>query len=211
MESLFIFLKGLGIGVAIAAPVGPVGVLCLRRSLAQGWLVGMVSGLGAAAADTLYGAVAALGVSWISQLLLGHLSWLGFFGGGFICFLGLKTFFATPADQQVRLGVSDIVHAWISTFFITLTNPLTIIAFVTIFAGLGLGRVTGESGLLTSLLVMGVFAGSVLWWAVLATLAGFVRKGVNLKILVWINRGTGMLLVLMGAALLVRVIWDVVS
>lgn len=208
MEPLAIFLKGLGIGVAIAAPVGPVGVLCLRRSLAQGWVMGMVSGLGAATADALYGVAAALGASWISQLFLGHQSWLGLFGGGFICFLGLKTFLARPADQQERIGVADIVNAWVSTFFLTLTNPLTVIAFVTIFAGMGLGHATSHSGYLTALLVIGVFAGSVLWWAVLATLAGFARKGVNLRILVWINRGTGVLLVLMGMALLLRVIWE---
>lgn len=211
MEPLTIFLKGAGIGVAIAAPVGPVGVLCLRRALAQGWLVGMVSGLGAATADALYGVVAALGMSWISQLLLGHQSWLGLFGGGFICFLGYKTFLARPTYQQERAGVADIVQAWGSTFLLTLTNPLTIIAFVTIFAGLGLGQETSRSGYLTGMLVVGVFAGSVLWWAVLATLAGFARKGVNLRMVIWINRGTGVLLMIMGLGLLVKVIWEEIS
>jgi len=208
MDPLTIFIKGLGIGVAIAAPVGPVGVLCLRRSLAQGWSAGMVSGLGAASADTIYGLVAALGLGWVSDILLGYQSWLGLFGGLFICLLGVKTFLAKPSAQQGRAGAAGLLNAWASTFLVTLTNPMTIIAFVAIFAGLGLGRATGQSLYFTVVLVIGVFAGSVLWWAILASLAGLARKGMNLRRLVWINRGTGILLVLMGAGLLLRVIWE---
>src|SRR5688572_6978734 len=127
-------LKGLAIGFCIAAPVGPIGVLCIRRSLAEGTLIGLATGLGAATADAAYGCVAAFGLTAISDFLVGQKFWLGLLGGIFLCYLGVRTFFTKPAPgMESRLqAVSGLGSAYVSTLFLTLTNPMTILSFVAV-------------------------------------------------------------------------------
>jgi threonine/homoserine/homoserine lactone efflux protein len=185
-------LKGLAIGFAIAAPIGPINLLCLRRSLADGRRIGFVSGLGAAAADTTYGALAAVGVTAVTGFLIGHRAWLQLFGGLFLIVLGLVTMRARSprraAAAPVRVG--RLSEAFASTYVLTLANPMVIIAFTSVFAALGLGGQTGRT--LDALeLIVGVFLGSSLWWLTLTLLAGTFRHHLTDGWLRWINRIAG--------------------
>ena len=128
-------LKGIAIGLSIAAPVGPIGVLCIRSTLAEGRIQGLVSGLGAAAADALYGCVAGFGLTLLSDLLTGQQTWLRAIGGTFLCYLGVKTFLAQPGERVASEASLGLLGAFSSTFLLTLANPVTILAFGAIFAG----------------------------------------------------------------------------
>lgn len=174
------FLQGLLIGLAIAVPVGPIGFLCLRRTLVYGRLTGFVSGLGAATADALYGAMAALGLTAISGFLMGIERWLQVGGGIFLVALGLKTALARPPRAGDDAPPQrSLTAAFISTFALTLANPVTLIAFVAIFAGLGLHA--AHSVLAAVMMIAGVFTGSGLWWLALSYGAGalFARLHAN--------------------------------
>lgn len=173
------FFKGLLIGFAIAVPVGPIGFLCLRRTLVYGRMTGFVSGLGAATADALYGLVAALGLTAISSFLIRNEAWLQLIGGLFLVFLGLKTALApAPASDPTAAPPPPKHRSWhaayLSTLVLTLTSPATVLAFLAIFAGLGLGA-KADSYLHAFELVGGVFVGSALWWLVLSLGAGVLR------------------------------------
>ena len=150
-----LFLEGVVIGLAVAAPVGPIGVLCIRRTLAYGRASGLVSGLGAATADAAYGSVAALGLTFVTGLLVDAEAWLRLGGGVFLVFLGVKTFLSRPAERPVAAGRGGLPGAYASTLALTLANPSTILSFAAIFAGLGAGSADGSSTAL--LLVPGVF------------------------------------------------------
>jgi threonine/homoserine/homoserine lactone efflux protein len=167
------FLSGLAMGFSIAVPVGPIGLLCLRRSVTEGRLAGLVTGLGAATADTIYGAVAAAGLTAVTSALVAHRAALQFAGGLFLLYLGVTTFRAKPAAPLV-LGAprsTSLAAAYGSTLLLTLANPLTILAFVGIFAGLGLRPGLGEA----SWLVLGVAVGSAVWWLALSAVASRLR------------------------------------
>jgi threonine/homoserine/homoserine lactone efflux protein len=189
MEISFLF-KGLVIGFSIAAPVGPIGVLCMRRTLAEGRLSGLVSGLGAATADAIYGCVAGFGLTFISNFLVGQQIGFRLIGGVFLCCLGIKTMLTKPEIQTAPPKNGGILGAYASTFFLTLTNPLTILSFAAIFSGLGLAGVSGNHASAGSL-VLGVFIGSALWWLILSGGVGFFRAKVNPRGLHWINSISG--------------------
>src|SRR5688572_27162990 len=133
------FLRGVVIGCSIAAPVGPIGVLCIRRTLADGRRYGFASGLGAATADAVYGCVAGFGLTAVSDLLVSQQTWLRLIGGLFLCYLGAKSFFARPAASLAAPKGGALAGAYVSTMLLTLTNPMTILSFAAVFAGLGLG------------------------------------------------------------------------
>jgi threonine/homoserine/homoserine lactone efflux protein len=201
--NLSTFLRGLVIGLSIAAPVGPIGVLCIRRTLADGRAIGFASGLGAATADGLYGAVAAFGLSLVTNALVDQRLWLQAGGGTFLCYLGVRTWLAVPATtSNAAAGGRGLTAAWASTFVLTLTNPTTIISFAAIFAGLGLGRSVGGRGA-ASLMVLGVFLGSALWWLILSTGVGLLRSAFTPDRLRWVNRGAGVIIAAFGVAALV--------
>jgi threonine/homoserine/homoserine lactone efflux protein len=171
--------KGLIIGFSIAAPVGPIALLCVRRSLTAGRVVGLVSGFGAATADALYGIIAALGLTALTNLLLEYQRLLQLGGGAFLLYLGLATLRAPASTAEARAVPShSLVSAYISTFLLTLSNPMTILSFLGIFAGLGLGD-TNPSAYSATLLVSGVFLGSAAWWVLLSFAAAAV--GARLK------------------------------
>ncbi len=191
------FLKGIIIGFSIAAPVGPIGVLCIRRTLAEGRLAGLVSGLGAATADLLYGCVAAFGLTFISQFLIDQEMWLRLIGGLFLLYLGIKTFLAKDDDEEIEQKKSSLLGAYFSTFALTLTNPLTILSFAAIFAGLGIVN-TGGDYLSALILVAGVFSGSTAWWFLLSAGASFFQKKIDAQGLAWINRISGSIIAIFG-------------
>jgi threonine/homoserine/homoserine lactone efflux protein len=194
-ENLNIILRGMIIGVSIAAPVGPIGVLCIRRTLADGKLTGLLSGLGAATADMIYGAIAAFGITFIMNLLIGQARWLNLIGGLFLLHLGVRTFLSKPADHPAHSDRVGLLGAYLSTLFLTITNPMTIIAFIAIFAG------TIPSGTDTSpiILVAGVFAGSALWWLALSFGVGSMREHINPNLMLGINRLSGVVIATLGA------------
>ena len=192
-----IFLRGLLLGLSIAAPVGPIGVLCIRRTLGAGIVSGIVSGLGAALADSLYGAVAAFGLTTLSALLLTYSDGFRLGGGLFLLYLGGKTFIARPAAVVPRNDAAGRLRDFSSALFLTLTNPMTILSFTAIFAGLGFGG--GQNGLhLAGWLVGGVFSGSLLWWVLLSSLVGRFRHRLDSAAFRLINRASGIILLGFG-------------
>lgn len=189
-----VFLKGLVLGLSVAAPVGPIGVLCIRRTLAKGRLVGLATGLGAAAADGMYGAIAGFGLTAVTTLLTSHQSTLRLVGGAFLLYLGATTLLSRPADRAAEAEEQGLLGAFASTFLLTVTNPMTILTFMALFAGLGGGTSPASAGLL----VLGTLVGSGLWWFLLSGGVSLLRDRLKPAHLVWINRGSGALLI--GAA-----------
>jgi threonine/homoserine/homoserine lactone efflux protein len=180
-----LLLKGLAFGFLLAATVGPMWVLCLRRTLASGPLVGLASGLGIALADGFYGAVAAFGLTAISGFLLVHAFWIGLGGAAFLIFLGVKTLMAKPEIADTGDNAISLPAAFLSTLGLTLTNPPTIVAFAAIFAGLGL--VSSADYGAAALIVAGVFAGSAAWWVILALAAGKLRNRIGPRLFRAVN------------------------
>jgi threonine/homoserine/homoserine lactone efflux protein len=189
------FLKGLVIGFSIAAPVGPIGVLCIRRTLSQGKLYGLISGLGAASADSVYGIIAGLGLTFITNFLIEQQFWLHLVGGLFLCYLGIKTVISEASENPATAQGQHLLGAYSSVFLLTLTNPMTILSFVDIFAGLGLSQ-TNEVSVLT--LVLGVFTGSGLWWFILSNVVGLFKQVLKRETLTWINRLSAVIIFLFG-------------
>jgi len=204
MSVTFLF-KGLVIGFSIAAPVGPIGVLCIKRTLTDGRMSGLVSGLGAATADALYGSIAGFGLTLISAFLLDQQTWIRLVGGAFLCYLGLKTFISKPAEQAVSVRSGNLISTYISTFALTLTNPLTILSFAAIFAGLGLGAAGGDF-VSAGALVAGVFLGSAAWWLILSGGVSLLRRRFDQRAMGWVNRFSGVVILGFGLASLWRLI-----
>jgi threonine/homoserine/homoserine lactone efflux protein len=193
-------LKGLAFGFILAATVGPMWVLCLRRTLASGALAGLVSGMGIAVADGFYGAVAAFGLTAISGFLLAHAFWIGFAGAIFLIYLGVKTLMARPEVQQGEEKQLSLPAAFLSTLGLTLTNPPTILAFAAIFAGLGLASTSDYAA--AGLVVAGVFLGSAAWWVVLVAAAGKLRRHMGAGLFRAIN-------VIAGLSILAFAAWQI--
>jgi threonine/homoserine/homoserine lactone efflux protein len=197
---LSFLLRGVALGLAIAAPVGPIGVICIRRTLSDGRAVGLVSGLGAATADMTYGAVAAFGLTAIASLLTSQRLWIHLIGGLFLLYLGIKTLLAQPAlatnggTSATALPAKGLLGAYGSTLALTLANPATILSFVAVFAGLG---VAGPRANFASaaLITLGVFSGSALWWLILSTGVNLLRARLTPAALRWVNRLSGAILI----------------
>jgi threonine/homoserine/homoserine lactone efflux protein len=200
-----LFFRGLLIGFSIAAPVGPIGVLCIRRTLANGRLAGLATGLGAATADGLYGCVAGFGLTFISSVLIDQQTWLRLFGGLFLCYLGIRTLLSKPAEQEARVGGSGLLGSYASTFLLTVTNPMTIISFAAIFAGLGLANTSGSYAS-ALILVLGVFLGSGTWWLLLSGGVGLFRDRFDAQAMLWVNRISGVVITAFGLIALVGLV-----
>jgi threonine/homoserine/homoserine lactone efflux protein len=202
LEQAF-FIKGVILGFSIAAPVGPIGVLCIRRTLANGLITGILSGFGTATADTVYGCIAGFGLTAVSSFLLRHQYELRLLGGLFLLYLGLATFRALPAQTSPKDGSDGLIGSYTSAFFLTLTNPMTIISFAAIFAGLGLG--TAKNYAAAIWLVTGVFAGSMLWWLILSGTVNALREHFDQRRLRWVNRLSGLIIAAFGIASLMTI------
>jgi threonine/homoserine/homoserine lactone efflux protein len=203
---LSLFLRGILVGVAIAVPVGPIGVLCVRRTILRGPISGLISGLGAAVADTLFGCVAALGLTAISDTLIQHQAWLKLGGGAFLCAIGLRSFTNDPKPPPRGPADRSLVGDFASTFALTLTNPVTILALAAIFAALGVISEDLDAAA-TAWLVGGVFAGSAAWWLLLAAIALPIRGRLDPNHLEWIARVAGVLLLASGLYVLASIAW----
>jgi len=203
MEFTF-FLKGIFIGFAMAVPVGPIGIMCIRKTLTEGRLRGLIIGLGAATADLFYGCVAAFGLTVISDTLDSQRIWIRLAGGALLLFLGIRTFRAQPTDPKFHIHSSGILRSYLTTVFLTLTNPLTIFAFIAVFAALGLG--IGLRIFSASTLVAGVFIGSCLWFFLLSSGTIFFRDKLDLVGLRWVNRIAGILIIISGIIAMVSLL-----
>lgn len=193
-----LFGRGLLLGLSIAAPVGPIGILCIRRTLTQGQVSGVLSGLGAATADAIYGCIGGFGLTFISSVLIDQSMWFRLIGGLFLCYLGFKTFGSAPPVESAAIGTKQgLWGAYASTAFLTLTNPATILSFAAVFAGFGLAETSGDYFAVIAL-VLGVFAGSALWWLLLSVGVNLLRSRFNQERLQWLNRISGVLILGFG-------------
>ena len=189
-------LRGLALGFAIAAPVGPIGVLCIQRTLRRGRVIGLVTGLGAATADACYGGLAAFGLTALSSLLIGARLWIHLIGGIFLLYLGVRTVFAHPARKAAAVRDRGLVGAYTSTLALTLANPATILSFAAVFSGIGVGLMGGRGGFVSAALVTcGIFAGSSLWWLLLSSGVSLLRTRLNENALRWVGVASGAVLI----------------
>ncbi|MEW6697388.1 MAG: LysE family translocator [Bacillota bacterium] len=198
-------LKGILIGFSIAAPVGPIGILCIRRSLTEGWATGFIAGLGAASADAIYGCIAAFGLTMITNVLTHNQFTLSLIGGLFLLYLGIQTFRSQTKEEDLVAESVSKIKTYTTTFFLTLTNPMTILSFTAIFAGLGLANNNADP-LTASLMVAGVFTGSSVWWFILSKSAGNFKSKLPAKNMSWINKLSGLILLVFGAFSLLRIL-----
>jgi threonine/homoserine/homoserine lactone efflux protein len=203
---LAFFLKGILVGLVIAVPVGPVGIMCVRRTIFEGKFVGFVSGLGAATADAVFGMIAGFGLTTVADLLLDYQDWLRAVGGCVLLLVGSHSLSATPQAQlDSPPDPESLSWDFVSTFGLTLANPITILAFVGIFAAIGL---SGAAATLAraAILVLGVWVGSLMWWLALSFGLGGFARSLDRRHLAWINRGSGGILLLSGLALLASLV-----
>jgi threonine/homoserine/homoserine lactone efflux protein len=204
---LSFFIRGLLIGLSIAATVGPMSFLCIQRTLNRGQLYGLVSGLGIATADGVYGSIAAFGLTLITHFLVSEQKWIRLIGGLFLIYLGLRTILTKPAERAavLKTKTNGYLGAYASTFLLTLTNPLTILSFAAIFAGIGVGSAS-KSVFSATAVVLGVFSGSTLWWIILTSGISLLRKKITPQWLLWINRISGMIITLFGVLALLTLL-----
>lgn len=200
MDSLLFFLKGVGAGFVVAAPVGPVAAMCVRRTLAHGLTAGYATGLGAALADTFYGVVAAFGITFVANLLLANEFWFRLVGGAVLLLMAAKALLSGTVEP--RASQSDgLFGQFVSALVVTGTNPITVVAFGVVFTAIGVVA-AGEVLLWAMWLVAGVFVGSALWWGMLTAVAGMFRGTVGAHGLRWINRTSAAVIGASGIAVL---------
>lgn len=190
-----LFARGLVLGFTIAAAVGPISLLVIRRMLAHGRIYGLASGMGVALADGTYGGIAAFGLTALTSILVGGRLVLGLVGGLFLLVLAWRTITSRPAEVAVADERPGLVAAFLSIFGLTMTNPMTILSFGAIFAGLG---VVGSGGADAALLTLGAFCGSAAWWVILTAAVSALRTRVTLRALTWVNRVSGAVLLVFG-------------
>jgi len=178
----------------MAVPVGPLGVMCIRKTLTEGRTRGIIIGLGTATGDLLYASIAAFGLTFISDMIDGQRVWLRLAGGAILLFLGVRTYLAHPVDPTANGRKSGLWRSYLTTILLTFTNPITIFSFIAVFAALGLGH--GLSVSSASTLVIGVFAGSLLWFVLLSSGVVIFRKKLDHNGMRWVNRIAGILILL---------------
>ena len=195
------FVRGLALGLAVAAPVGPMSLLCMRQTLSRGFLAGMASGLGVATADGVYGAIAAFGLVAITDVLIGQQPWLRVFGGLAMAYLGLGAMRTRPAETAGVASGSGLARSYAATFALTMMNPSTILSFAALFTGLGLGGGGDARDAMTApFIVGGVFVGSALWWLVVTGGLSLARTRLSPRVQRTINVAAGLVLIGFGLA-----------
>lgn len=193
MDSML--LKGIIIGFSIAAPIGPIGLLCIRRTLAYGFLAGIFSGLGASVADVVYASIAGFGITYVSELLLSIRTWLTIIGSAFLMLLGYRIFQSPPMTHDGHVSSKGLINCFISTFFLTLTNPMTIIVFMALFAAFADVTLDYTAGVS---LVTGVFVGATTWWLILTGFIALIRTRIKPHMLGYINKIAGIMIIGFG-------------
>jgi threonine/homoserine/homoserine lactone efflux protein len=205
MSDPSLFLKAFGIGLAVAAPVGPMSLLCMRRTLARGWRPGLATGLGIAAGDGVYAGVAALGLAGLSRFMLAHQTPLHLAAGLFLLWLGLASLRRRPApDMASSPETNGHLAMFAGSWLLTLTNPPTIVMFAAVFAALAPSAGLDARG--AAITVGGVFAGSLTWWCGLVGVISLARHAIGARVRRWIDRLSGAVLMLFGVAELRRAV-----
>lgn len=226
MNTAEYFFKGLIVGFLVAAPVGPVAIICIHRTIAHGRLAGYVCGLGATLADTVFGAIAAFGLGFLATELIANQTWLRIAGGILLIALGLRLAFskrltrrAEAQEREEEREVSldgeidsapagspsqrfeDHIGNFASAFAVMITNPITLLSFAAIFAAIDISEI-GEKTLWGLSLVAGVFAGGAIWWTILITVCSLFRHRINEQGILWVSRGAGVLVLIFGIVIL---------
>ncbi|MEA3444066.1 MAG: LysE family transporter [Bacteroidota bacterium] len=205
---LILIIKGLIIGISVSAPLGPIGIICLQKTLNKGVLTGFLAGMGAAFADTFYALIAGFGVSFISDFFVDQQFYLRGAGGALLIILGLKVFYTNTIKQvrRQRSSKGNIFGDFISVFFLTISNPITIIVFGAIFAGIGLAE-EGANTYQAGIIVLGIFSGATLWWLTLAISINYFRHKIRLRSLWWINKIAGGIIAIIGLFFIVSLLY----
>jgi threonine/homoserine/homoserine lactone efflux protein len=197
-----LFFKGFVIGMIVAVPVGPIGLLCVNRTLSKGPVYGLFSGFGVATADAVSGGIVVLGLTLVSSFLIAEQLWLRLVGGIFLCYLGYKIFATEPTPpQSVPDKERNLLGAYASTFLLTFSNPLTLLSFVAIYAGWGVEDLSAHY-LLAAMLTLGIFCGSASWWVVLSGGMPVVRVMFTHEGLRWVHRISGAIIAGFGFIIL---------
>ena len=202
VELMPIFAKGFAIGLSLAFIIGPIAILCIQQTLVHGFFAGIACGLGIATADGLYGAVAGLGLSFITDVLSAYRYYLHFFGGCTLCYLGIATFNRKIAEIPITLTATRFFSIYLSTCMLTLSNPMTLISLSALLASLEVGIDVERSQLIPTLF-LAFFLGSLLWWIILTTGVTFFRGYFSVKTLTIMNKIAGILMALFGISILV--------
>jgi len=191
MKEIELLIRGIIVGLMIAMPVGPVNILCIHRTIEAGWKSGVLSGVGAAAADMLYGGIAGFSITLVVQFLVREQFRIHFFGGLLLVGIGIWYFFKKPVPFNAHMQDRGSAYSDMrSTFLLTLTNPTTVLSFVALLAALGLG--SHREWWLTVFLVGGIFCGSMMWWIVLSVIVNHFRDRFNDRLLLLMNRLAGL-------------------
>ena len=211
MTYIYLVISGVVMGLIAAVPIGPVNLICIRRTFAFGPLNGFMSGLGAAFGDGIFAAIMGFGLTWIAQLIEGYATIIELIGGALMVWMGYKTFSSPPvprcADEKPDNEGTNLIRAMVSTFALTITNPVTLLSFGVMFAGLG--GLAGGAGSFNDagFVVAGVVGGSAGWWLALTTLIGLFHARIDEKAMRMINRVCGVLVMGCGLAVLIHLGW----
>lgn len=204
-SSLSLLTKGVIVGLLASIPLGPIGVICIQRTVNKGRLSGFLSGVGAATADTIFAAIAGFSLTFVIAYIFENQVYFQAIGGLVIILLGVKIFFTNPIKQirKHKRKKNNLVEDYFSILAVTLTNPLAIFLFIALFASMG---VVSEDGNLLEALIStgGVFVGATIWWYILTGLVNIFRSRFRLKQLWWINKISGSAILLLGVAAIVR-------
>lgn len=193
MSTLFMFLKAIIIGFAIAAPVGPIGLLCIRYNINQGFKSGITVGIGAALADAIYGAIAGFSLSFVTAFLLEKALYIKLIGGLFLLYLGIKSLNLKNRDDNSKEGKNSLLFIFWSSFLLTMSNPLTILMFLGIFSSM---MDINFSKIESIIIILGVFVGSLIWWIILSAITTYTKRKISSNILSKINYISAVILIL---------------
>jgi threonine/homoserine/homoserine lactone efflux protein len=196
MGTMLLVLKSFILGFSVSAPVGSIGLLVIQRTLSRGKLAGFLTGLGAVTANLIYASVAAFGFSAISAILLEKQSFLNMIGAAFLFYIGTKTFFKKPPHKAANLEGESYLAMYLSTFFLMITNPVTIVNFIAMFAGLGFEK-SISTQLVPFSLIFGVFLGATCWWLLLSIVVNLIKYKITPH-LGLVNRIAGLLIIILG-------------
>lgn len=191
-------VDGIIIGVSASIPLGPIGVLCVQRTLNKGRLSGFISGLGAAVSDTIYAIIAGFSLSFIVGFIETQMLWIQIIGASILIGLGLKIFLTNPAVQlrRQKKRSTSLIQDFFSTFLLTVTNPLAVFLFLAFFAGFRV--VEAQQSIMDRfMLIVGVFCGASAWWFTLSSLVNLLRSRINLRRLFWLNKIAGSTIIIL--------------
>ncbi len=210
MPDIELVARGIAIGLVVAAPIGPVNLICIRRTLSGGFFRGFLSGLGAALGDGIFASIAAFGFNAAINVMLSYAGWLQLVGGIFLIVLGVRTFVAHPHIDMVAGDAPTVALArvFVTTFFLTITNPATMLGFLAIFSSVAGFTPRDTDYASAAMLVGAVVGGSIIWWACITGFVSLFRQKMNDHMLEWLNHIAGVLIVLFGLAVLVKLVAD---